>query len=99
MIYHVDHTAYMWLFLCCCLDFAGVNCQNIAFQSDSSGFVAIIGYIAVFYGFMADEFIFHRPITGFDLAGALLIFSVTIGVALYKVLQQKREDRIALELA
>lgn len=31
MILHADKSVYWWLFACCCLDFVGVNCQNIAF--------------------------------------------------------------------
>lgn len=45
----------------------------------------MIGYVVVFYGFFADEFIFHSPMTGYDLAGAFLIFSVTVGVTVYKL--------------
>jgi hypothetical protein len=39
----------------------------------------------VFYGFLADEFIFQAPITGFDFAGAICIFFVTVGVTIYKM--------------
>lgn len=37
------------------------------------------------YGFLADEFIFHTSITGFDLGGAILIFVVTLGISIYKL--------------
>jgi hypothetical protein len=39
----------------------------------------------VFYGFLADEFIFEAPITGYDLAGAICIFVVTVSVTIYKL--------------
>jgi hypothetical protein len=34
---------------------------------------------------LADEFIFHAPMTGIDLVGALVIAVVTVGVAIYKL--------------
>jgi len=62
-----------------------LNAHNIAFQSDSSGFISILGYIVILYGFLADEFIFGTSITGFDLIGAVLIFTVTVSVTIYKL--------------
>ena len=45
--------------------------------------------MVVLYGFLADEFIFKAPITGFDLAGAVLILVITLSVTLYKLLKVK----------
>ena len=50
---------YLALFAACCFDFLQLCSMNIAFQNDSSGFVAILGYISVVYGFIADELIFN----------------------------------------
>lgn len=36
------------------LDFGTVNAQTISFQNDKSSFVAILGYMSVFYGFLID---------------------------------------------
>jgi len=83
-----EWSAYAGLLSMCILDFVSLNSQNIAFQSDSSGFVAVIGYLIIFYGFLADQFIFDSPITGFDLAGATLILLVTVSVTLYKLKQK-----------
>ena len=83
-----DWSVYGGLIIMCVLDFVSLNSQNIAFQSDSSGFVAVIGYLIIFYGFLADQFIFSSPITGFDLAGAALILVVTVSVTLYKLKQK-----------
>jgi hypothetical protein len=44
-----------------------------------------LGYIVILYGFLADEFIFGTSITGFDLLGAILIFTVTVSVTAYKL--------------
>ena len=73
------------MLLGCCIDWVGLNAMNIAYQSDTSGFISIIGYLSVFYSFLADEFIFQAPMTGLDLVGALVIAVVTVGVAVYKL--------------
>lgn len=45
----------------------------------------------VVYGFLADEFIFHLPVTGIDLFGCLLIVSVALAAAWWKL--RKQQDR------
>ena len=47
------------MFLCAVLfDSLGVNAVTIAFQSDTSGFVSLIGYVSIVYSFVADLTIF-----------------------------------------
>ena len=72
-------------------DFGALTCVNLAFQNDSTGFVSIIGYMSVFYSFLADQFLFDAPITGFDLVGAICILIVTLGTAVYKLRLQKKQ--------
>jgi len=84
---------YCGLVLMCVLDFVSLNSQNIAYQSDSSGFVAVIGYLITVYGFLADLLIFDSPITGFDLTGAVLILTVTVSVTVYKLKQKFDENK------
>jgi drug/metabolite transporter (DMT)-like permease len=76
---------YFALFAACCFDFLQLCSMNIAFQNDSSGFVAILGYISVVYGFIADELIFNNSISGMELVGASLILIVCISTAAYKL--------------
>ena len=57
----------------------------IAFSKDSAGFLSIIGYIIVFYGFLVDEFIFDNPVSGVQLIAALGILIVTVTTAVYKL--------------
>jgi hypothetical protein len=54
-----NSAVYLEVFVACCFDFLQLCSQNIAFQNASSGFVSVIGYISVAYGFIADELIFH----------------------------------------
>jgi drug/metabolite transporter (DMT)-like permease len=76
---------YFAVFVACCFDFLQLAAQNIAFQNDSSGFVSILGYMTIVYGFAADELIFHQSINGMELVGATLIFIVCITTAIVKL--------------
>ena len=95
-------TSYWYQLAACMADFVLLNSQNIAFQSDSSGFIAVLGYVVIFYGFLADKFIFNTPVTPFDLVGASVIFIVTIIVTIKKLSQkhaivarvQSKEDKL-----
>ena len=66
-------------------DFISLVTINIAYQSDSSGFISILGYMSVFYSFLSDYFIFSQPLSGFDLVGALCILIVTLSTSIYKL--------------
>jgi hypothetical protein len=47
--------------------------------------VALVGYIVVVYGFLADTFIYDKVIATTEMLGALTIFTVTVLVSAYKV--------------
>ena len=87
-----DYSVYGAIFLAWAFDFTRWVTEMVAYQSDSSGFVALLGYIVVVYGFIADEVIFDNSISGQTLAGALTIFVVTVGVTGYKLLQSRKSD-------
>ena len=67
--------------------------MTIAYQSDSSGFVSLLGYAIIIYGFLSDIIIFNEEIMALQLAGALLIFLATFAVAVYKLCEQHRMKR------
>jgi len=81
---------YGTMLLCCCFDFLSINSQTIAYQSDSSGFVSLIGYMSVLYAFLGDYFIFHENISKAELCGAALILCVTVWVSVVKIREAKR---------
>lgn len=76
---------YVEVFFACCFDFLQLCSQNIAFQNASSGFVSVLGFISVAYGFIADELIFHQSITGMELIGATMILAVCFTTAVLKL--------------
>ena len=65
--------------------------MTIAYQSDSSGFVSLLGYAIILYGFLGDVIIFNERLMALQLAGALLIFVATFVVAVVKLCQQHKE--------
>ena len=81
-------TQYGTILLCCVFDFIALNCQTVAFQSDSSGFVSLIGYMAVLYAFIVDYLVFHESISLVEICGAILILTVTILVSVKKIRDQ-----------
>jgi drug/metabolite transporter (DMT)-like permease len=72
------------------VDFLGTYSQVTAFSCDSSGFVALLGYIIVVYSFLVDEYIFNLPITGLDILGTILIVVVTVTTTVYKVRMSRK---------
>ena len=81
-----------WIILGAILfDSLAVNCLTIAYQSDSSGFVAIISFITIVYSFVADRVIFNESFTMAELFAALLIFMVTVITSIYKLRESWRK--------
>ena len=78
-------------------DSLAVTSMTIAFQSDSSSFVALITYLNIIYGFLADEIIFHQPFTWLELVSAVVIFIVIVGVAVYKYRQSRKATKLQEE--
>lgn len=72
-------------------DNLSLNSQTIAFQSDSSGFVSLVGYVAVLYAFLADYLILGETISVTEMVGAALILSVTVWVSVLKIRAQNAE--------
>ena len=67
------------------MDMLCVNCMTISFQRDSSGFVSLISYMLILYGFLADLIIFNETILLLEVIGALIILGTTMTVATIKL--------------
>ena len=62
-----------------------VNFMTIGFQRDSSGFVSLITYLLILYGFLSDLIIFNEKILLLEVIGAIVILVTTITVATIKL--------------
>ena len=58
---------------------------------DRSGFVSLIGYMFIVYGYIFDQFIFDEKINHIELTSTSVILLTAMGVALYKLWVQKKE--------
>ena len=69
-------------------DFVVVGSNIIAFQSDSSGFISLLGYMQVVYAFLFDIFVFKSTLSALQVGSALLICATTLTMAVYKAKTQ-----------
>jgi len=70
-----------------------VNCLTIAFMNDRSGFVSLMSYMLVFWGFLADFFIFKEEIYLLELLGAIVVLTATLVVSIIKACQNYHEKK------
>ena len=59
--------------------------QTVAFQSDSSGFVSLISYISIVYGFLSDVLIFNESFNAISLVSLVSIMTIVVGVSYHKI--------------
>ena len=86
-ILNYDSRVYLLMVGATVFDTLAVIAQTRAFQSDSSGFVALIGYVAVLYSFLADQVIFHEQFYWLELVAALVILLVTVSASIVRIRQ------------
>ena len=58
---------------------------TLAYQKDSSGFVALISYMNIVYAYFCDQVFFDEKLNGVELTAALIILFVALGVGIYKL--------------
>ena len=69
------------------IDTLCVNCLTVAFMNDRSGFVSLMSYMLVFWGFLADILIFKEEIGLLEFLGAMVVLLATLVVSVIKVCQ------------
>ena len=74
------------------LNSVAITSTTIAFQSDSSGFITLIGNSAAVYCFLFDTFIFHETFTMVEAIGILVILTVVITVAIFKLREKNKQS-------
>jgi len=71
--------------------------SNMAFQSDSSSFVALLSYMTIVYAFIFDQFYFHEELKSVEIIATCVILIVAFGIAYYKLSTQIVEDVVGKE--
>ena len=64
---------------------------TIAYASDSSGFVALLSYVRIFWAYTADIVIFDEQLKTSQVIAALVIIIVAVSVAIYKLKSAKKD--------
>lgn len=67
--------------------------NTIAFQSDKSGFVAMVTYMSVVYAFLCDTFVLHESLNIVELCCTVWIVCVALGIACFKLRKQREAQR------
>ena len=88
--FHYDANVYLLMVGAVLLDSMAVNAVTIAFQSSSSGFVALVGYTNILYAFLADLIIFKETFGWLEFTAAGIILCVTVGTSVYKIREGNR---------
>ena len=91
---------YLFLVGAAMFDTLATTSNTIAYQSDTGGFVSLIGYIAFAYAYTADELIFHETFNWVEMVAAIIIVLATGVTSVYKIREANLEkERVALEKA
>ena len=84
-----QYTSHDYLICLCAsaFDAGALIGVTVAYQVDSSGFVALISYMSIVYAYICDQIFFNEHLKAIELIAALVILFVALGVATYKLLQ------------
>ena len=62
-----------------------------AAQCGQLGFIGLVQYIAIVYGFLIDVFVFKEDLQGMDILASGIIVLATVGVSVHKIKQAKTQ--------
>ena len=58
--------------------------------ADISGFVSLVSYANILYGFLNDMIVFKEQFHWMDLVAAIIILIITDGISVFKLQEKKR---------
>lgn len=69
---------------------------TIAYQRDKSGFVALLSFLNIVWGYLADVLIFDESLNAIEFIAAIGILIFALGTAFYKVITEykQKKDRL-----
>ena len=70
--------------------FIATTSYTIAYQSDSSGFIVLIGNVGIIYFFLSDTLIFNEVFSLVELVAIFTIAAVVFTVAVIKLRQKSK---------
>ena len=75
----------MLIFLAATFNMFTTICHTVAYQSDTSGFIVLMANVTVVFFFLCDTLVFDEAFTKVELTGILVILTVVIFVAVFKL--------------
>lgn len=76
---------YLFAFGAASFDMLGISMMCLAYQSDKSGFVALLSYLNIVWAYLADILIFEESLNTIEFLATLTILIVALGSTLYKL--------------
>ena len=70
-----------------------VSAATVAYQSDSSGFIALLSYISLIYFFVSDKIIFKEIFSAVELGAAIVILTVVVTITIIKIKRLKKAEK------
>ena len=70
---------------------------TLAFQNDRAGFTGLLSYIVIVYSYLCDLLIFKEKINAIEFIATIVILFVALGVAFYKLVEQRKQAKLKEE--
>ena len=80
------------MILSCLFSAIATTSYTIAYQSDTAGFIVLIGNVKIIYFFLSDTFIFNEVFSSIELISVICITSVVVVVAVQKTFEKNRKE-------
>ena len=90
-VFHYDRSQYMLLVGAMLFDTMANFGATIAFQADSAGFIALVSYVCIVYGFLADLLLFEEKFSAIELLALTVMMSTILGISINKIRQRNLE--------
>ena len=84
---------YQGITLAIIFDLAYAFSVTLAYQSGNSGFISLIGYLVIFYGFIVDFIFFNKTFSSMEILAALVILAVTLSLSVQKLRHPRHERK------
>ena len=78
----------MYAIGCALVNVMALLFKIVAYQNERSGFVTILAYIGLIYGFFGDTFIFKERFGALELIGVIVILVLNLALVCSKMQQR-----------
>ena len=85
----IEAHSYGLISVACIFDTLAMASMCIAFQSDDTCVVSLVGYIAIVYSLLVDLYVFKEKMGIIELIGCAIVILLTIVLAVRKIKQIK----------